>query len=67
MASSHWMTPEGYDVDVNKDTQLKGAVIASTADANRNHLTTGTLHLEDIQNKADYDVKNTGVAYNHDA
>lgn len=56
---------QGYDVDVNKDTQLKGAVIASTADANRNHLTTGTLHLEDIQNKAAYDVKNTGVAYNH--
>ena len=56
---------QGYDVDVNKDTQLKGAVIASTADANCNHLTTGTLHLEDIQNKAAYDVKNTGVAYNH--
>ena len=56
---------QGYDVDVNKDTQLKGAVIASTADANRNHLTTGTLRLEDIQNKAAYDVKNTGVAYNH--
>lgn len=56
---------QGYEVDVNKDTQLKGAVIASTADANRNHLTTGTLHLEDIQNKAAYDVKNTGVAYNH--
>ena len=56
---------QGYDVDVNKDTQLKGAVITSTADANRNHLTTGTLHLEDIQNKAAYDVKNTGVAYNH--
>lgn len=56
---------QGYDVDVNKDTQLKGAVIASTAAANRNHLTTGTLHLEDIQNKAAYDVKNTGVAYNH--
>ena len=48
---------QGYAVDVNKDTQLKGAVIASTADANRNHLTTGTLHLEDIQNKAAYDVK----------
>ena len=32
---------QGYDVDVNKDTQLKGAVIASTADADRNHLTTG--------------------------
>ena len=56
---------QGYDVDVNKDIQLKGAVIASTAAANRNHLTTGTLHLEDIQNKAAYDVKNTGVAYNH--
>ena len=56
---------QGYEVDVNKDTQLKGAVIASTAAANRNHLTTGTLHLEDIQNKAAYDVKNTGVAYNH--
>ena len=56
---------QGYEVDVNKDTQLKGAVIASTATANRNHLTTGTLHLEDIQDKAAYDVKNTGVAYNH--
>ena len=53
---------QGYDVDVNKDTQLKGAVIASTADANRNHLTTGTLHLEDIQNKAAYDMKQNGIS-----
>lgn len=34
----------------------KGVVIASTVDANQNHLTTGTLQMENVENKAAYDV-----------
>ncbi|WP_331708779.1 hemagglutinin repeat-containing protein, partial [Pandoraea sputorum] len=33
----------GFDVDVAGNTDLKGAYIASTADASKNQLTTGTL------------------------
>ncbi|MDY4475580.1 hemagglutinin repeat-containing protein [Mitsuokella sp.] len=54
---------KGFDVKVGGDTQLKGAVIASTADANQNHLTTGTLQMEDIQNKAAYDAKGSGFNF----
>ena len=43
----------------------KGVVIASTADANQNHLTTGTLQMENVENKAAYDVKNAGIAYHY--
>lgn len=55
----------GYDIRAEDDTHLKGAVIASTAKAEKNRLTTGTLTMEDIENKADYDVKGIGVSYNH--
>lgn len=47
----------GFDIRVGKHTQLDGAVIASTADKNRNRLDTGTLGFSDIGNKADFSVE----------
>ncbi|WP_367393241.1 hemagglutinin repeat-containing protein [Pseudomonas sp. X4] len=44
----------GYQVDVGKHTQLDGSVIASTADADKNRLSTGTLGWSDIANKAEF-------------
>ena len=41
----------GYDVKVKEHTQLDGAVIASTADKDKNRLDTGTLGWTDIHNR----------------
>nr|WP_305071512.1 hypothetical protein [Providencia sp. wls1943] len=46
----------GFDITVDKHTQLDGAVIASTADKDKNKLDTGTLGFGDIKNQADYKV-----------
>ena len=42
----------GYDVYVGQHTQLDGAVIASSATPDKNHLSTGTLGWSDIDNHA---------------
>jgi filamentous hemagglutinin len=55
----------GFQIHVEDNTHLKGAVIDSTARADKNSLTTGTLTMEDIQNQADYDSKNAGISYTH--
>jgi len=47
----------GFDVTVGEHTQLNGAVIASTAAADKNKLDTGTLGFGDIENHADYKVE----------
>lgn len=44
----------GFDVNVKGNTDLKGGILASTADASKNSLTTGTLTTSDIENKAEY-------------
>lgn len=51
----------GYDVTVGEHTQLNGAVIGSTATADKNRLDTGTLGFSDIENRADYDVEHQSV------
>lgn len=51
---------EGFDVTVGKHTQLDGAVIASTADKDKNRLNTGTLGFKDIENKAEYQTEHQG-------
>ncbi|ELY7545998.1 hemagglutinin repeat-containing protein [Cronobacter turicensis] len=50
----------GFDVTVGSHTQLNGAVIGSTAAADKNRLETGTLSFTDIGNKADYKVSHKG-------
>ncbi|OLL27985.1 filamentous hemagglutinin [Burkholderia sp. SRS-W-2-2016] len=44
----------GFNINVNGNTDLKGAVIASDADASKNSLTTGTLSYSDIENRSHY-------------
>ncbi|EGX8241918.1 hemagglutinin repeat-containing protein [Salmonella enterica] len=44
----------GFDVTTGQHTQLNGAVIASTATADKNRLDTGTLGFSDIDNWADF-------------
>ncbi|WP_186008519.1 VENN motif pre-toxin domain-containing protein, partial [Yersinia intermedia] len=51
----------GFDVKVGEHTQLDGAVIASTAIADKNTLDTGTLGFSDIGNKADFKVEHQSV------
>ena len=55
---------EGFDIRVGANTDLKGGIISSTADADKNKLSTGTLTFEDIQNKADYKVGGAGIKVN---
>ena len=52
----------GYDIEVGKHTQLDGAVIASTANADKNRLSTDTLGWRDIRNEADYKSQQQGIS-----
>ena len=52
---------EGFDIRVEANTDLKGGIISSTSDADKNKLSTGTLTFEDIQNKADYKAGSIGI------
>ena len=55
---------EGFEINVEANTDLKGGIISSTADADKNKLSTGTLTFEDIQNKADYKAGGAGIKVN---
>ena len=55
---------EGFDISVKDNTHLKGAVIDSKGDADKNTLRTGTLSWEDVENKADYRLSGKGIAVN---
>ena len=52
---------EGYDIQVKNNTRLKGAVIDSKAEKEKNRITTGTLTWENIDNKAEYKTKASGI------
>ena len=51
----------GFDITVGKHTQLDGGVIASTAEASKNSLDTGTLGWNGIDNKAEYSASSIGI------
>ena len=55
---------EGYDIQVKNNTHLKGAVIDSQAEKEKNRITTGTLTWENIDNKAEYKTGGHGISYN---
>jgi hypothetical protein len=57
----------GYLVSVGNHTQLDGAVIASTADANLNVLSTGSLGYSNIQNEAKYSSSSSGASLSYSA
>jgi filamentous hemagglutinin len=50
----------GFNINVGKNTDLKGSVIASTATADKNKLSTDTLTYSDINNNADYSASSSG-------
>ncbi|MBN3851331.1 filamentous hemagglutinin N-terminal domain-containing protein [Paraburkholderia sp. Ac-20342] len=52
----------GFNINVNGNTDLKGAVIASDADASKNSLTTGTLSFSDIENESHYSATSNGFS-----
>ena len=55
----------GFDIYVEKNTDLKGAVIASEADKEKNRLSTGTFSFSNLENEADYSSKSIGAEYHH--
>lgn len=52
---------EGFDIRVENNTDLKGGIITSEAEAEKNKISTGTLTFEDIHNKAEYEAGSIGV------
>ncbi|MCP3706217.1 hemagglutinin repeat-containing protein [Paraburkholderia sp. CNPSo 3274] len=52
----------GFDISVRGNTDLKGGVITSAADAAQNSLTTGTLTYSDIANHSHYDATSNGIS-----
>ncbi|ELH3241682.1 hemagglutinin repeat-containing protein [Salmonella enterica] len=52
----------GFDITVGNHTQLDGAVIASSATADKNSLETGTLGFTDIHNEADFKTQHSGIS-----
>nr|WP_059391470.1 hemagglutinin repeat-containing protein [Pseudomonas toyotomiensis] len=52
----------GYQIDVGQHTQLDGAVIGSTAEADKNRLSTGTLGWSDIRNMAEFSSQQQSVS-----
>ncbi|WP_241019073.1 hemagglutinin repeat-containing protein [Paraburkholderia sp. Tr-20389] len=52
----------GFNISVKGNTDLKGATIASDADASKNNLSTGTLTFSDIQNQSSYSAKSGGFS-----
>uniref|UniRef100_UPI001F20E178 hemagglutinin repeat-containing protein n=1 Tax=Cupriavidus agavae TaxID=1001822 RepID=UPI001F20E178 len=44
----------GFDIEVKGNTDLRGGILASTADPEKNRLVTGTLTTSDIDNHASY-------------
>lgn len=52
----------GFNINVTGNTDLKGGLIASDADASKNALTTGSLSFSDIQNQSHYDASSSGFS-----
>ncbi|SAL03728.1 cell surface protein [Caballeronia ptereochthonis] len=52
----------GFSINVQGNTDLKGAVIASDADASKNTLNTGTLTFSDITNASSYNASSSGFS-----
>ena len=54
---------DGFDIYVEKNTGLKGGIMASEASPDKNHLSTGTFSFSDLKNEADYSAKSIGASY----
>ena len=51
---------KGFDIYVEKNTDLKGGLIASEARSDKNKLSTGTFSFSDLHNETAYIAKDTG-------
>ena len=58
---------EGHDIQVKNNTRLKGAVIDSQAEKEKNRVTTGTLTWENIDNKTEYKAKASEITVSTNA
>lgn len=45
------------------NTDLKGGIISSEAEKEKNKISTGTINYEDIENKADYKTGSIGINF----
>ena len=52
---------EGFDIRLEANTDLKGGIIPSEAEKDKNKISTGTLTYEDIKNEADYKAGGAGI------
>ncbi len=52
---------EGFDINVEGNTDIKGGIISSETEKDKNKISTGTLTYEDTQNKADYKAGSIGI------
>lgn len=57
---------EGFDINVTGNTDLRGALIDSIADSDKNKLTTGTLTASDIQNHMKAIASSSGTTISSD-
>lgn len=55
----------GFVINTAETTSLTGAIIDSTADANKNKLSTKSLDVKGVENTAEYTSRNVGMSYNH--
>ena len=55
---------DGYVINTGNKTKLKGAVVSSKAEKDKNRLSTKNLIMEDITNEAEYSVRENGLQYN---
>ena len=55
---------EGFEINVGENTDLKGGIISSEAEKDKNKISTGTLTFENIENKADYKAGGAGIKVN---
>lgn len=53
---------DGFDITVANNTDLKGGAITSSADADKNRLTTGSLTYSDLTNEQNTKVKSMSVS-----
>ncbi|WP_350326675.1 hemagglutinin repeat-containing protein [Pectobacterium aroidearum] len=54
---------DGFGIKTGEHTQLDAAVIASTANAEKNRLETGTLGWSGLNNKAEFKVEHSGAGF----
>lgn len=57
---------DGYDITVKDNTTLTGSVIDSTAIPGKNNLTTGSLTMKDIENKASNEDAYSSIGFTYD-